>query len=96
MAKRQHVIELPAQGPRSTRDGEPVLDIKLPREVTSPEEFGDVELIPGGEREIVPSGLAPLSEVLHTGVFGLVSRLGSRKRDRSPRPDGNGAAAPLG
>jgi hypothetical protein len=86
MAKKQHVIELPAQALRSTRDGVPVLNVKLPREVTSPEEFSDGELIPDGEREVVPSGLAPLSEVLRAGVFGLIFRLVSRERGRSPRP----------
>jgi hypothetical protein len=95
MARTQHVVELPQQTPRRFRDGAPVLHIDLPREVTAPEEFEDVDLIPAGEREVVPTGLAPLSDVLKTG-FGLLSLVGVMKRNRSRQSGGNDASAPTG
>ncbi len=71
-----------------------MLHIALPREVTAPEEFKDVELVPAGDREIVPTGLAPFSEALKTG-FGLLSRFSALKRESRqraasdvPRPSG--------
>lgn len=63
------------------RDGEPVLHVALPREVTAPEEFEDVDLVPAGDRQIVPTGLAPFSEVLRSRL-GLRPLLSALKRDR--------------
>jgi hypothetical protein len=82
MAKTQHVVELPAQAPRRLRDGKPVLQVELPREVTDPEKFEDVDLIPAGDREIVPTGLAPLSDVLTTGLIGTFAAVAMRRHRR--------------
>lgn len=82
MAKTQHVVELPAQAPRRLRDGEPVLHVELPRAVTDPEAFEDVDLIPAGDREVVPTGLAPLSDVFTTGLLGRFAAVATRRHSR--------------
>jgi len=56
-----------------------VLHVELPREVTDPEQFEDVDLIPAGDREIVPTGLAPLSAVLTTGLLGAFAGVARRR-----------------
>ena len=64
MRKPQRVVTLLPQTPRRFKGGHAVLNIRLPRELTHPEEFKDVVLVPAGERCVVPTGLAPFSEVL--------------------------------
>lgn|GEM_PF-5899876 len=65
-------------------DGEPVLHVELPREVTDPEAFKDVDLVPTGQREIIPTGLAPFSESLKSG-FGILPRLHLQKQKSAVR-----------